>query len=517
VTNTGPGLRVAETDVSRSNAKAWLRPALATVCFAVFALAAVSLHQEKIARFVVEEEGPIPAALSHLMFGARLGFADTGALQYFKLSKASTAEEAVESAARGDVAATHDLRMPLDGIGIGPPLADTLALTLFGPHARLLLWLFLALLGISTGSYVLRFRNERLWVASVFLAALTLLLLTLAMEAPRAVAEAPLGGERSYILLAILPTLHWCFELVASKSQSRRDALFRGLLLGVQIAILGFAILVRYSPICFLPAVPVSAILALRSGLAKRGTVLCLVPLAGLMIVLYGIVPRAFPEHAASGRLQSLIWHRAFVGFNANPEWPFPGVVEQFPCPQVPAGIVRRGTDSNAHCAWFAAPMNRSRPLAEVWAELYGARYEAVLRDAFLDVATRYRGKTLATFLYYKPLMMVSATGRSLIPWPAMPMNVAALAVLQFVLLASFLAIEPASGRGVKLRTGITIVTALVLAALIPHLLAWTNPATGQELAAGVVCGAIIGVWLGCRAVLRRFSQRMPPVSPAAP
>jgi hypothetical protein len=111
---------------------------------------------------------------------------------------------------------------------------------------------------------------------------------------------------------------------------------------------------------------------------------------------------------------------------------------------------------------------------------------------------------------------MVDATRRSLIPWPAIPPGVAALAICQLVLLAGFLALEPTSGRGIKPGAALTIVTALVLCAFIPHLLAWTNPATGQELAAGVACGAIIGAWLGCRAVLRRLSQRLSPTGRAA-
>jgi hypothetical protein len=83
------------------------------------------------------------------------------------------------------------------------------------------------------------------------------------------------------------------------------------------------------------------------------------------------------------------------------------------------------------------------------------------------------------------------------------------LAALQLVLLATFMATEPASGRGIKPGVAATIVTTLVLSASIPHLLAWTNPATAQELAAGVLCGAIIGGWLGCRAALRRVGRRM--------
>jgi hypothetical protein len=489
---------------------------LAVVCFAVFALAVLSLHQDRIGRFSVEEDGPIPAGLSHMLFGSPLGFVDAALIPYFKKPREeSSTAEVVERVVHGDIAPTHDVRMPVDGIGIGPPLSDTIAFALFGLHARSLSLLFLALMGMSAIGYILRFRNERLWVAPVFLAALTFLLLTSGMAMPLWATEAPIGGERSYILLAILPTLHWCFEIVAGKSRSRREALVRGLLLAVQVTILGIAILVRYTPICLLLAVLVSALLGLRYGSAKRAVVVFLLPLAGLIIALYGVIPLSFPDQAESGRLRSLIWHRAFVGYGLNPEWPFPGLTEQYDCPQVDGGIAARMADGTAVCVWFAAPANRSRPAAEVWAEIYGAQYEAVLRRAFFDVAFRYPGKTLATFLYYKPWRMVNATRRSLIPWPLIPGSVVALAVLQLVLVAGFLGIEPASGRGIKLGAGGTIVSALVVSAFIPHLIAWTNPATGQELPAGVVCGAIIAVWLGCRAVLRRRGQRMSPLSQA--
>jgi hypothetical protein len=500
---------VAETAGNWLSARVWLRPALAALCFAVFALAVLALHQDKTVRFEVEEDGPIPAGLSHFLFGTPLGFTDAALIPYFQKpsDKGSTAE-VIEQVVHGDIAPTHDVRMPHDGVGIGPPLSATLAFALFGLHARALSLLFLALIGISAISYIVRFRNERLWVEPVYLAALTFLLLAQVTERPGWAGAAPLGGERSYILVAILPVLHWCFELVASRSCSRREALVRGLLLAVQVIILGFAILVRYSPICFIPAMLVSALLGLRYGSAKRAAVVFLLPLAGLIIALYAVIPLAFRDQADAGRLRSPIWHRAFMSYGVSPEWPFPGVIERYACPQIPEGIKPHLVDRNGHCVWWADPMNQSRPAAEVEAGLYGVQYEAVLRRAFFDVLIRNPGKALATFLYYKPLRMLYWTGMSLIPWPAPP-SVAAAAALQLVLLAGFLGLEPASGRGLKLGAGVTIAAALVVSAFIPHLLAWSNPATGQELAAGVVCGAIISVWLGCRAVLRQLGQRM--------
>jgi hypothetical protein len=52
--------------------------AAALACFTVFALAAVGLHQERADHFGVEEQGPIPAALSHVLYGAPVGLVDSG-------------------------------------------------------------------------------------------------------------------------------------------------------------------------------------------------------------------------------------------------------------------------------------------------------------------------------------------------------------------------------------------------------------------------------------------------------
>src|SRR5262249_16633811 len=128
------------------------------------------------------------------------------------------------------IAASNEVQIPEAGQGIGPTLFDTVAFAFFGLHARSLLLLFLALLGLSVGCYVLRFWNERLWIVPVYLMALTLFLLSPGAEEQFWATSAPIGGQRSYILLAILPVLHWCFELVAGRSRSRREALSRGLL-----------------------------------------------------------------------------------------------------------------------------------------------------------------------------------------------------------------------------------------------------------------------------------------------
>jgi hypothetical protein len=477
--------------------------AAAVACFVVFALAAERLHQDRADHFGIEEQGPIPAALSHVLYGAPIGFVDAALLEYFSVSKSKSTAEFVDEIVRGDVAPTHEWRMPMDGTGIGPPLSATLAFMLFGPQARSLLWLFVALLGVSTLCYIVRFRHERLWVAPVFLGGLTLFLITMGGGGPLSVDQAPLGGMRSYILIAILPLVHWCFELVADRSASRREAWIRGMLLAIQVAIFGFAILVRYSPICFIPAVIVSAWLAARNGMAKRAALLSLLPLAVLLACLYGLLPLAFPEQAASGKLRSVLWHRAFVSFRANPYWPFPGLHDRYKCPQLPRGLGGPGPDSDGHCAWFAAAENQSKPIAEIMAGLYGAEYERVMRDAFFDVVIHYPFETLVTFLYYKPRALVHWTLKALAPWAGAPTPVVVLAAVEMLLLIGFFASTPPPERGTTQRHGKTIAAAIVVCALIPHFEAWTRPPTGQELTAGVICGMIVIVWAGCRAALR--------------
>jgi hypothetical protein len=280
-------------------------------------------------RFVVDEQ-PGAAALSDLMLGAPLGFTDKAALSFFaKAANEGTTEEKIEQFAHSGIVPSNDVQIPA-GPGIGPILSDIAAFLLFGLHARSLLLLFLLLLGLSVGCYVLRFWNERLWIAAIYLAALTFMLLDVGLETPFWATQAPIGGYRSYILLAILPVLHWCFELVSGKSHSRREALSRGFLLAVQVAIFGVTVLVRYSPICFLPAVAGAALFSLRSGALRRTATIFIVPLFCLLAVLYGVLPLAFPQQAKNGTLRAVIWHRAFISFNLNPDWPFGNLHDRY-------------------------------------------------------------------------------------------------------------------------------------------------------------------------------------------
>jgi len=62
--------------VSLPGPRVWTANAPAVLSFVVFAFAVLSLHQERSIPFVIEENGPIPVALSHFLFGAAGGLVD---------------------------------------------------------------------------------------------------------------------------------------------------------------------------------------------------------------------------------------------------------------------------------------------------------------------------------------------------------------------------------------------------------------------------------------------------------
>jgi hypothetical protein len=93
-----------------------IRNALAALAAIIYAVCVLSLHQERVARFAIEEDGPIPVALSHFLYGSEGGLVDSGLIHYFEKDAADLpAEEAVERAAHGAAPRTRLLVMPLDG------------------------------------------------------------------------------------------------------------------------------------------------------------------------------------------------------------------------------------------------------------------------------------------------------------------------------------------------------------------------------------------------------------------
>ena len=440
---------------------------------------------------------------------------DSGLIHYFGKDAADLpAEEAVERAAHGAAPRTRLLVMPLDGEGVGPALSADFAFEWFGPHARSLPLMYLLLVGVSLAAFVARYQDERLLAAPVFLLALTLLLFT-QVALPFYAEQAPVGGIRYYVLVGILPALHWCFDLADRTSASWVRRSVRWVLLGVQVTILGFAILVRMSPIYLLVLVMGSAILAVRAVQTRPERLAValrtIVPLAVLVVVLGRVAPFAFPEYVHAGRASGVFWHRAFIGFASNPAWPFPGVREQYLCaPAIPEGIQRFGGDRNGHCVWLSYGPNHTRNVSELGQEIYNKQYETVLRGAFFHIISSYPLESLKTFVYYKPKMLGEQMLTALQPVLSDRMlSLVPLAAGQLLVLILFISVTPVqiSLRDVGLRESIPFL--FLLPALGPQLWAWTLPSTALDVTVFLLCGGILGFSLVIPYALQAGARRV--------
>jgi hypothetical protein len=489
-------------ELKRDTVIVTIRLVLTALSFALYATAVMALHQDRTVAFVNEELGPLPSAVSYWLYGTPGGLIDFHVADFFLTAQRSTTptDEVVDQAIHGAAPRTGWLIFALDGAGIGTIVAARLGFALFGPHGQALPLTYLLLIGLSTVSFALRYRDERMSAAPILLLALTLLLFTPLLDGLNA-QQAPIGGLRYYAVVGILPALHWCFEFGDKGIPGRYGGLARWGLLGVQLAVMGLAILVRGSPFYLLLPLAGAVWLALRqrhAGVAVRTTATYLFVPAAVLAIGLGLLPRlAFPDYAASGRLYVNVWHHIFVGLGTSPYFPFPGLTERYPCPEIPEGLVPGAQDRNGQCVWSAYVHGMHMSPSEAHSGLYSDKYESVLRNAVFYVARYYPGKVLKDILYYKPRLIVDAVATT---WPSLSSPsarpVLPLALLQIALFVGFVATrpEPRPVRDAAIR--LAVLLPFLISVQIPLLVAWARPWTIVDLLTYLFCGVEIGLWL---------------------
>lgn len=468
----------------------------------IYGAAVLSLHQDQSIPFYVEEDGPLPAAISHHLYGASLGLADTGLLHYFWNNKSGlSAAQAVDQALQGKMPRSQTLTAIPDGIGVGAIVTTELSFLIFGPHASSLARFFILLIGLSSLCFMLRYRDDRTSAVPIVVLSFTLLLIT-PLTAPENAAQAPIGGMRSYIMIGILPALHWCFEFIGSQDQTGPSAAIRRTLLSVQIAILGLSIWVRGSSIYMLIPICTVAIVALykyrNSKMERRKLLIWLVTPLAILTIVFGVVPRlAFPAYAKGGRLMPVVWHRAFIGLGIHPSWPFAGLREKYDCPEISEGIVPSIVDRNAHCAWLGYARKHGMSSEVAGPKLYDSDYEHGLRAVFFDTLLSYPREALETFLYYKPKRIFEQTALMMSPdrFHAI-LRVGGLVILQILLVVVFIGGQFSLTPVRDAIRRISVLSFFVVPALIPQLLAWTLPATGIDIFAYMWSFSIILCWM---------------------
>jgi hypothetical protein len=476
-----------------------VRISIAALSFAVYAIAVLMLDQGSSTSFIAEEAGPIPVDLSQRLYQTGNGRMDTGMYRFFleALGARLTAKKAIDEALNGRATPTGISVVAQDGNGVGGIVIVEAAFALFGPSTQALPLFFLALIGISAAAFVARYQSQRMSAVPILFLGLTLLLLTVLTATPTS-SQVPIGGIRYYAVVGILPALHWCFEFIGDDDGPRKS--IRWALLIIQVVILGLAILVRGSPIYLLvPVIVCAAVLFWRCRVRRPWRAFAaflLVPLAVIFLEV-GQAPRfAFPEYSSTGRLYGIVWHRVFISFGLHPEWPFSGVRELFPCPEVPEGITPKGSDRSGHCVWLK--YSRDHNLMDAALNgVYGGNYERVLRTAFFTIVRKYPRESFETFFYYKPsLIFHTMTRWNLLWWAAAPTEIIWLALLQGALLAGFVLVQPPRAPIGDAMNRAGMLPLFVIPGLLPPLVAWGGAIQIADLILYMMCGCAIVLWV---------------------
>jgi hypothetical protein len=486
-----------------------LRPALAFAAFLLYAAAAVvAVHQHPSA-WRLEYGGSLPAAISHAVYGAPLGQYDTNVYAvFFDLNRtgvtAQSVEKAVEEVARGTL--PHGATtLANEGIGAGQPLFMGFAAALFGPHLSSFTYLFLLLMGISTIAFIARFSDDRLFMVPLTFAALSVMLLTPMIFDQATLDEMPIGGNRYFGMLGVLPALHLYFDLREEPQDPPKKS---SVATGVQIVLLVLVILARSGSAYLLGLIALGALGRLRaiwsersrrSGFMREARHLLLVGVAALAIMVALV-----PDYLRYGRVFGHVWHRAFVSLALHPDWPFGNLHEVYDCTKFfPPGLNRINADDNGMCVWWAYPPNRARSPGELVEEVYGPEYQALMRSVLFEVIRSYPRQAWELYTYYKPLLLWETLRRGFeIEWHSASAPLLWLVAGQMLLFLGF-TVHDARARRTQATWRLAVIPVLLVLSLPSQFLAWSSLHTGVEIVFYMYCLIAAAVALAVQALCR--------------
>jgi hypothetical protein len=464
---------------------------ICTASFLLYALTALALHQDRAAGWNIEAQGPIPAAISHLVYGTPLGALDHTLLMKFYQPDGGTVQDIMAAAAAGSVPRGATIMYTLDGNGVGANLFATLAMWLFGIDVSSLILFYLVFVGTSALAFVCRYRDQRLIVVPLYFSAVTIMLLTPLSTSHMGVNENAIGGIRFFVLAAFLPALHIFFELIdRSEPVWRGVRIFNYVLLFVQGILFSAALLVRSSTGYLLGPL----LLALAWRLYRdRAEGRRLIPLGWKSAIVVAtlafwtvFVVAATPAYVHNHREFGIFWHRAFASLSFHPAWPFGSLQQIYDCKKYIPEELSGAPDRNAQCIWFAYPPNKERPPAEVSLEIYDGKYEMVLRNAYFYVVTHYPRQAFELYFLIKPQLIKQTFADAwsfLLQLGQAPVadGILVLVAGQLLLFVLFI-VSTALGGAKPLDRRMMIFPLLFLVSLAPRFVAWASWVTGADL-----------------------------------
>ena len=508
---------------------------MALASFALYAAGVLVLHQDRTSSWD-NERSAMAAAVSYLAYGTQFGAVAVNVEHYFlersannpdgtlrtARTFANSAEEALAATVHGAVPSGPIRAFTIDGTGAGLTLMVTIAMAIFGPNASSLVIFYLAMIGVSTLAFMLRYRDERQILILLYFLVASVMLMTPFSTIQFMADTAPFGGYRLLTLAAILPALHLYCEIVESSDGQAKPRLPHLLALFIQ-GIVFFAIFIERSSAGYL--VIALAIALLWQGYRGKIKVNLRSPLSykiatwGLGFVLWAaIIGVAMPQYVKAGRLFGVFWHRAFVSLSFHPQWPFGNLSEVYKCKEyIPPGLTRGGSDGNGHCVWIADLLDEKRDISGAADEIYGGDYERDMRNAYFYVASHYPKQVFEDYAFAKSALIARVLGDA---WTSLSdLAVVRVANSLFAIVAAQVAlfialIVGSAASGGKAIDGRALFFPLAFAAsLLPLYIAWAAPWTAGDtiflmycclaLVPAFVLQWVVGVWMRSCVLLR--------------
>jgi hypothetical protein len=317
--------------------------------------------------------------------------------------------------------------------------------------------------------------------------------------------EMPIGGNRYFGMLGVLPALHLYFDL---REEPHDLSQKRAVATGAQVVLLALVIIVRSGSAYLLGLIAIGALgrlrviwseRARRSRFLREARRLLLIGAASLAIMVALV-----PDYLLYGRVFGHVWHRAFVSLAIHPDWPFGNLREVYDCTKfLPQGLNRQHADDNGMCVWWAYPPNRARSQGELVEKVYGPEYQNMLRSALFEVIRSYPRQAFELYFYYKPLLIWQTIKSGLdLEWRSASAPLLWLVAGQMLLFLAF-TVHDAVARRSEATWRLGAIPILFLLSLASQFLAWSSLHTGVELVFYMYCLIAAAVALAVQGLCR--------------
>lgn len=384
---------------------------LGLASFVVYAIAVWSLGQHLVSQYSGEQL-IIASAASHALLGTDIGSAHWGVIKDF-LSPSDTTQNTLASLRGGGI---EKLELgglwstQPDGLGIVMVSVVSILFRLFGVTLAVFPALALGVLAVASAAFMVRFKDERLFVIPVHFFVLTALLLTPLSTNPDILNQFPIGGLRYFGLLAILPAMHIMFE-VFDRTPLTKAALAT---LAIQAFVFLLALNIRGASIYLLLAISTLVFFSLRTKSAridrrnliiKSCTAFSLLTLSAILV--YATAP---PDYRNEGRVTGVVWHRVLISLGAHPAWPFGDLKARLHlcAPPYTQPLGPGITDATGGCFWIQHARETGMNDGAIIRGYAGSTDERVARNAFFRIAAEFPKEVFETFAYYKPVSAVA-------------------------------------------------------------------------------------------------------------